>query len=509
MLILKKVLSLILILSALLLCGCAKTPAPAREMPPMGGRGGAPVPPAGDVQVTPSALDTDDLFTERDMAGAIPGGAVEIALTESGADCSSPAVTVEGSTVKITDEGCYILSGSLEGTVIVDAEKTDKVQLVLSGARISCKSSAAIYVKQAKKVFLTLAEDSDNALSNGGSFTAIDQSNIDAVVFSKDDLTLNGSGRLSLSSPAGHGIVSKNDLAVCGGDWSISAGRHGLCGDDSVRIGGGSVNITAGKKGIKAESEEADKGYICITGGAVTVSSEKDALSATGEVLIAGGAVSLNRCSEGIEAPRIELRFGAVSINAGDDGINASSDKGSDCAVLISGGALTINAGGDGIDSNGALLISGGAISIFADDSRDDSALDYDAGGSITGGSVIACGGAEMAMSFSESSTQGSILVNTGKQAASAVTLTDKNGNKLLSAEAPKAYSSVLISCPEIKEGGTYTLTAGSFTRELTMESLVYGEGGMGDFPGGRPEGGIPGGKPEGDFPGGRPGEKK
>lgn len=229
-----------------------------------------------------SRVSASDLFSDRDMQqGYEKTGSAAIRLQGTGASCSSDAVKISGSTVTITDEGTYILSGVLQdGMVIVDADKSDKVQIVLNGAQINSSSSAAVYVRQADKVFLTTAQDSENTLSNGGSYEAIDENNIDAVIFSKDDLTLNGMGSLDIHAQAGHGVVSKDDLVLTGGKYNITAANHGLNGKDSVCIAGGEYEITAGKDGIHTENtDDAELGFFFISDGEFKITSEGDGIS--------------------------------------------------------------------------------------------------------------------------------------------------------------------------------------------------------------------------------------
>ena len=181
-----------------------------------------------NIESTASLLDTSDMFTDRDLNSAYDE-AEEIVLSDSGSTSTSQNVHVEGSTITINKEGIYHITGSLsDGMIIVDSDKTDKIQLVLDGVTIHSSTSAAIYVRQADKVFVTLVKGSTNELSSGESYAAIDDNNIDAVIFSKEDLTLNGSGGLNITSPAGHGIVSKDDLVITGGDYHITAKQHGL-----------------------------------------------------------------------------------------------------------------------------------------------------------------------------------------------------------------------------------------------------------------------------------------
>lgn len=199
-------------------------------------------------------------------------------------------VYISGNIITITKEGTYVLSGALsEGQIVVDADSA-KVQLVLDNADITCASSAAIYVKNADKTFITLAEGSENILMNTAEYEAIDDNNIDAVIFSKDDLTLNGKGTLTINSEYGHGIVSKDDLKLVGGTYNITAENHALSGKDSVRIADGTYNLTSGKDGIHSENADDDeKGFVYIASGDFTIESTGDGIDASYVVQIDDG----------------------------------------------------------------------------------------------------------------------------------------------------------------------------------------------------------------------------
>lgn len=184
---------------------------------------------------TIAVINTDGLFSDRDLAGTYDAEeAVTIQLNGDSAACDSSAVQIEGSCITITAEGVYLITGTLnDGQIVVDAPDTDKVQLVLAGANITSSTSAAIYALEADKVFVTLAEGSENTLANGGEYIAID-----AVIFAKTDLTLNGSGSLTFNAAAGHGVVSKDDLIITGGSYAVTAASHGLFGKDILAIAG-------------------------------------------------------------------------------------------------------------------------------------------------------------------------------------------------------------------------------------------------------------------------------
>lgn len=205
-------------------------------------------------------------------------------------ETASSGVSISGNIITITKEGTYVLSGALsEGQIVVDADSA-KVQLVLDNADITCASSAAIYVKNADKTFITLAEGSENILMNTAEYEAIDDNNIDAVIFSKDDLTLNGKGTLTINSEYGHGIVSKDDLKLVGGTCNITAKNHALSGKDSVRIAAGTYNLTSGKDGIHSENTDDDeKGFVYIASGDFTIESTGDGIDASYVVQIDDG----------------------------------------------------------------------------------------------------------------------------------------------------------------------------------------------------------------------------
>lgn len=484
-------------------------------------------------------LDTTDMFSDRDMEGTYEeAAAVEIMLNGNTATCDADAVEIKGSTVTITDEGTYILSGNLEkGSIIVDVGNKDKVQLVLKNADITCTSSAAIYVKEADKVFVTLADNTENHLAVTGKFVATDDNNIDGAIFSKADLTLNGTGSLKVDTAGGHGIVSKDDLVITGGDYEVNVSEKGLNANDSIRIADGNFVINAGEDGIHSEhDEDYTKGYVYIENGNYTITAGSDGIHAGGWNVIANGNITITECEEGIEGSGVDIRGGNITLTSADDGINASipeqfeadADKIS-CYISIAGGIVNVTAYGDGIDANGNFYVWDGEIYISGPEQNDNGSIDYDGTGQITGGVVVAAGYGGMAQNFGNASTQGAVTLNLSEpqEFGKEVELTDAKGNVLINFLPNTSYNCVTISCPELKVGETYTLIAGEETREFEMTSLIQG-GMQGGMPGGqrpegmpegagggqppempdsqRPEGGQPPELPEGTPPGGAEG---
>ena len=325
------------------------------------------------------------MFSERDLTGAYDGEPVTISLTGTGAQADSDLVQ---STVTVTGAGTYILSGTLDnGSIIVDAAREDKVQLVLNDVSVRSDSFAAIYVRQADKVFVTLANGTVNTLSSGG-FTQIDDSKVDGVIYAKDDLTLNGGGTLQITSPAGHGIVGKDEVTITGGSYAIQAAKHAIAAKDSLAVADGSFTLRAGKDGLHAENDDDDTlGNLYIAGGSFDIQANDDAVHANTVLQIDNGSLALT-ASEGMEGTRIVINGGSISITAADDGVNAAHKSSAYTPTFtMNGGELTVTVGQgdtDAIDSNGNLVINGGTINVTGN-----SAFDYDGSATYTGGTII------------------------------------------------------------------------------------------------------------------------
>ena len=485
-----------------------------------------------------NAVSKSEMFTERDLSGDYDENEAET-ITLSGTSASTSAssgVDINGSTIKISAEGVYIVSGTLsDGLIIVEADDAAKVQIVLKDASITSSNSAAIYVKSADKVFVTLADGTTNTLANGGSFTADGDTNVDGAVFAKDDITFNGSGSLTIDSPAGHGVVGKDDVKFAGGTYMITAAKHGVQANDSVRVAEADITVTSGsdKDGIHV-SDDADEeegtesdSFFYMCSGSLTINASDDGIHADAAVNIEGGTIVINESYEGIEGLSINISGGSTTLTAKDDGLNAAGGNnsassqtfGSDDwhggkmnegsnngSIVISGGKVHITAGGDGVDSNGSVEITGGYTVVEGPSQGDTSVLDYNSTATVTAGTFIGTGGAGMAQNFS-SASQGLIAVSVGNQSAdSKVTLADESGSVIAEVTPALDYAVVYISTEDMAQGGTYTLTAGTYSESITLSDIMYStlSGGRGgSFGGGGPRGDVNGEAPSGDMQGG------
>lgn len=366
----------------------------------------------------------------------------------------------------------------------------------------------------------------------------------------KDYLTLKNA-KVSVTS-GGDALRSTNDsdealgyITSVNSDLTLVSGEDGMQAETVMTISGGNINIKSGggsgakisgdasAKGIKAGKNIAildgtfildccddalhSNGGAEISGGTFAISTGDDGVHADESLKISGGTINISKSYEGLEGATIDISGGKITITASDDGINAAGGNdesgfgggmardtfgsSSSYYINISGGTINIDTSGDGIDSNGNLTVSGGEIYVSGPISGGDSALDYDGTAAITGGIVIAAGSSGMAQNFGDSSTQGSIMLTYQSFASGKISVADSSGNVLAEYTPSKNYSCVVVSCPGLTKGGTYTVTACGQSQSVTLDSIIYGSGSMGGGQGGQPGQG-------GQQPDGNPGQQ-
>ena len=464
----------------------------------------------------------DFAYSDRDRdASYDEAAATKIALAGQGATVSGEGAAVEGSTVIITAAGTYVVSGELTaGSLTVNAGDADKVQIVLSGASIRNEAGPALNIQQADKVFVTLAAGSQNTLADGASYTLAEgEDEPNAALYSKADLTINGTGALTVEGNYRHGVNSKDDLVVTGGTLTVTAKEDGLRGKDCVKVADGSFAITAGGDGVKSNNDEdPTRGFVSIDGGTFAVEAGDEGFQAATYLRLAGGDAQIKAadhalrsdveaamsggtyvveaggkgmnpetkftmdggtftvagCEEGIEAQEVIVNDGELNITASDDGINAAvaersdetaeaavaTNASEDCLIQINGGMVTVDAGGDGLDSNGYVEVNGGVVLASGSAGGGDSALDYEYGAKITGGAVILAGATGMAETFTEG-TQPFAMVAAEGAAGTNLAVTDEAGTVLVSYTVPKAFQCAVVSAPGLTEGATGKVIVG------------------------------------------------
>lgn len=442
-----------------------------------------------------------------------------------------------------------------DGRVLVNAPGADVTLVLRDADITCTDSSALYIYKAANVlVYLpdgtasTLTDGSSYDDSDSFSSTADEEPN--ACLYSKSDLVIAGGGTLTVTGNANNGITGKDTLKIEGAAVNVTAANHGINGKDClvlkqanvtvtsggdalratndsdsalgcILIGASALMLTAGEDGIQAETtltlfdttgtitsgggssaalagdtsakgiksgtditvrsgsytlDCADDGVhangnVTISGGTFAITTGDDGIHADEAVTITDGTLSIPKCYEGIEGQTIDISGGTIDIVSGDDGLNA--------------------AGGDGIDSNGDLTVSGGEIYVSGPTSDSDSALDYDSTATVTGGTVVAAGYSGMAQNFGANSTQGSILLTCQSASTETIRVTDASGNVLAEFTPAKAYTCVVVSTPALTQGSTCTVTMGGQSTNVTLESLIYGSGGMGGGMGGQPGGNM------------------
>lgn len=509
------------------------------------------------------SAEESDLFSDKDLTLADPAQAVDIVLTEGGVD--------------ITQPGVYRLSGQVaDGSIRVSPATEGDVWLLLDGVSVHNEDGAALTSDGCDKLILTLAEGSVNTLTQGPA-TPTEEDN-DAAIYVRDDLTINGTGALTIESAYLDGINCRDSLRIVSGELTVSAVDDGLVGKDEVTIGGGTIAIDAQTgDGIKAtNAEDADRGFVtiaggtlsittgegsasvsqtasdgwggwqqaeeedtpsqkgvkaettltisggtlsidsvddalhavdvAISGGEMTLSTGDDGVHADNTLTVSGGAITVTRSYEGLEASDMTLSGGEIDVTASDDGINGAggdaattSDEGtfgasgrfgrdrfasSTGTVRISGGVISVSASGDGVDVNGDLEMTGGELYVDGPRSSGNGALDYDGSFALTGGTVVAVGSAGMAQGVSDPSVPGAVL---NVSASGTLEVLDSAGNTLVHFEALRDYSHVVVYSDRFTAGESYTLSLGGETQTVEMTTDSTGGGGFGGgFGGGR-----------------------
>lgn len=313
---------------------------------------------------------TEDLTTSYEESSA-----VDIQLGEE-TEVTGEGVEVADTQVTITQGGTYVISGTLtDGQLIVNVPKEEKVQLIFNGVSITNSNGPAVDIQQAEKAIVTLANNTDNHLADGETYTlAENETEPDATLYSKEDLTINGTGALTVDGNYSNGIRSKDDLILISGTYTINAKNNGLKGKDAVSIKGGSYQITTKEgDGIQANgTEDETKGAVAIDGGTFNINSGRDGIQAETAIRSQGAEITIqtadgadstnldtNESYKGIKAGNnVLISSGNYTINSADDSIHTNN------SAEITGGTLTLSSGDDGIHTDNELTFNGGTIDI-------------------------------------------------------------------------------------------------------------------------------------------------
>lgn len=473
-----------------------------------------------ETTVVPATTTTQESNTEVDVTKAITGSyssfdldesydestATKIDLNNNEISSDGEGVEVSNSIATITTSGTYIISGEInDGQIIVDAGDSDDVKIVLKDAKIVSSSTSPIYVKNADKTVITLAEKTTNTITDSQNYSDIELS---SAIYSKDDLTINGSGTLNVNANYNNAIESNDDLKIVNGNITINSIDDALLGKNSVSVKSGTLNITSSGDAIKSTNEvDANTGYVVIDGGNLNIEAGGDGIQAFSNVsvndgttsIIAGGgnqtAISSDISTNGIKSDSyIFISNGEITVDSSDDAIHSNN------SIVMYNGSLNLTSGDDGIHADTLVEINDGKIDVIKAYEGIEALNITINNGSInltsTDDGINAAGGNDSSGGFGGdnfSSGSGLITINNGNIVINAGTSNngdglDANGNIVINGSVIKINSpSNPADYEAVDYDGSITMSAGSLYVDNTMydsssiSSLpsMHGGGGM------------------------------
>lgn len=447
----------------------------------------------------------DDLAVETGDPSYDEASATTVTLDGTSATSDSDAVTSADGTVTISAAGTYVLTGDLTGQVVVDSAGDGVVRLVLDDATITSETSAAIAVTDAESVVVVLADGSDNALTDATTYADTSEDAPTGALWSSADLTIGGSGSLTVTGNSNNGIVGKDGLVITGGTIDVTSVDDGIIGKDYLVLADGTVTVDAVGDAFKSDNtEDAGAGFVLIEGGALTVASQDDGIKGV-QVLVSGGTVLVSGSNEAMEGSLVVVDDGEIELHSADDGVNVSSSDDSAATdgqagmgggemaadsslhLYVNGGTLEVWASGDGLDSNGDATITGGDVTVYGPTTDGNGALDVNGTLDVSGGTLVATGSAGMVVAPSTDSAQAWIAATLGTTAAAGteVVVTDGDGTEVASWTPEKDYASVVWSSADLEQGATYTVAVGGTSTTVTAGEAPAGTGGPGGPMGG------------------------
>jgi hypothetical protein len=314
---------------------------------------------------------------------------------------------------------------------------------------------------------------SGEELELGTDITAftLDNASYGSIKFEADDVTLTLVGSNTLNGK----LKAKGNLTLTGsGSLTINSGE-----DDCINA----------------------NGNIIINGGSLTLSTDDDAIHSDMNLTVNGGTINVIKSNEGLEGETVNIKGGTINVVSTDDGINASDGTtdeettapgrfGGDMAnnsalsVNISGGTIRLYTQSDGIDSNGSVNITGGTVVVYINNSRDGDPID------ANGASTL---------------TPTLFVLHNSLASGAKLTVTNSSGKDVFSETLSGAVTSFSLTLPELSATETYTVSSNgtviaTVQPQTAAQGMMQGGGGFGGGNGGRGGGGF-GGERGGGIP--------
>jgi hypothetical protein len=404
---------------------------------------------------------------------------------------SGEGAVISGGEVRIISGGSYRFSGTLsDGRIVVASDGEETVRLILDGVTINNSSSSPIFVSDAAKAVIYLAEGSENLLTDGSSYIFDDtaREEPDAAIYCKSYLGIAGSGMLDVTGRFRDGIVGKDGLVIKSGQIRVNAADDGIRGKDYLLIHNAMIEVNSGDDGLKSDSR------IEMDDGALIISAGDDAVHSDTTLIINGGTIDITGSYEGLEAISVTVNGGNIHVVSSDDGINAADGSGGgtmpgmpgapppgglssgNCTFKLTGGYIWVSATGDGIDINGSVDMTGGTLIIDGPTANNNGAIDYDGTFKVSGGTVVGIGSTGMAQAPGTDSSLCSVLVSFAAQQAAGtlVTITDSEGTVILSAKNSKKFQSVVYCSALVVNGTTYDVYLGGSNSGELVDGVYY-----------------------------------
>ncbi|HBU83820.1 MAG TPA: carbohydrate-binding domain-containing protein [Paenibacillus sp.] len=488
--------------------------------------------------VTLDADDTNVSWSATDST-TIKLNGTTASITGSGAKAANGSVTISAA-------GTYVLSGKLtDGQIVVNVADKGTVHLVLNGATINDNDSAAIYIQKAGKAIITLEEGTENAVSDGKTYVYADDTTDepDAAIFSKADLTFNGTGKLTVTGNYNEGITSKDDLKIISGTINVKSADDGIKGKDMVAIQAGTITVDSEGDGIKSTNDtDTTKGFVAIAGGTFNINSGSDGIQAETALVTDGGTYNIVTGGGSANAPAKveEGPFGGGGGGWGggtpptdmgtppdgeppagmpsNDGTNATgaapssstnatapADSNADADtstttteeettsakalkagvdLTVNGGTYTIDSMDDSLHSNNNVTVNDGKFSIESGDDgiHADQALTINGGTIVIAKSYEGLEGAIITLSDGDVDVTAS---DDGVNASGEITATDADADAATTADdSTQAADTTAVSNISVTETTGTTSTTNQADQSTDANSNT------------RPQGGAPGGMP-------------
>lgn len=392
---------------------------------------------------------------------------VIITLDGKSVTINGTGATASGAIVTISSAGNYKLNGSLsDGQIVVNTEDTAAVRLILNNAEISYSSIAPINIVKANKTIIILPENTTNTIEETSN--AVDSDSVtNAAIYSLNNLTICGSGKLTIDSKNNHGIVSKGGLIISSSTLDVTSGKDGICGKDYLMVKSGTITIDADGDGLKSDnSEDETKGYVAIISGTITITASGDAVVAQTDAVIIDGKIDIttdnsdtSESSKGLKGVvNTIIENGTIGLNCTDDAIHSSGN------IAINGGTITINTaieGADGINSKSTLTISGGTIKIT---------INGDQAKAITASDELTLSGGELTIK-----TTGDVVLTSSESGYTTSYCTAIKGDEnIVISGSNITITSIGTAGKGVSSDGNFTMTSGSLNITTTGGGATY-----------------------------------